>query len=47
MVVAGKSFLRGQLSTVNLLALSILDQLLFVKKYDLPLLQNKATLMRR
>ncbi len=35
-VLAGKSYWRGRLSTVDLLVLSSLDQLLFLWKYYLP-----------
>ncbi len=36
-----KSYWRGRLSTVDLLVLTRLDQLLFYWKYYIPLLQNK------
>jgi hypothetical protein len=37
---AGKSYLRGRVSTVDLLVLASLDQLLVILKYYLRLLQN-------
>jgi len=37
----GKPYWKGRLSTVDLLALTSLDQLILKLKYYLPLLQNK------
>jgi hypothetical protein len=46
-VKPGNPYWRGRLSTVDLLALTSLDQLLFIMQTLCTFLQNKATLMRR
>ncbi len=40
-------FVRGRLSTVDLLVLTVLDQLLFILKMLVTFLTKQATLMRR
>ncbi len=38
---AMETLLKGRLSTVDLLVLTTLDQVIFALKYHLPFLQNK------
>jgi hypothetical protein len=47
MIISGKPYLRGRLSTVDLNVLTCLDQLLFKLEILFTFLVKQATLMRR
>ena len=47
LVIPGKPYWRGRLSTVDLLILTSLDQLIFILKVFIGILKKQVTLMRR